>query len=161
MLPAFSKDPNVKLITTLKEHAVRQLAALVGVGAHLSRANLWPTAVANGITGSKHASHAINSLCHATGASDGRADHDAIDRPLLALLNGGGDVHRTAGAGGPTLVTEQRVSDGALATHGWTVFPRANRLVMFDGRLLHGVIPGRGVAPAAERRRRGKGHGIV
>ena len=74
--------------------AVRQLAALVGVGAHLARANLWPTAVANGITGSKHASHAINSLCHATGASDGRADHDAIDRPLLALLNGGEGFHK-------------------------------------------------------------------
>ena len=65
--------------------AVRQLAALVGVGAHLARANLWPTAVANGITGSKHASHAINSLCHATGASDGRPFQASVLAPYASV----------------------------------------------------------------------------
>ena len=54
----------------------------------------------------------------------------------------------TSRVGGPTLVTDQSISAGGLAERGWATLPHANRLLMFDGRHLHGVIPGRGVAPA-------------
>jgi len=46
--------------------------------------------------------------------------------------------------GGPTLVTTQRLTDKALAKEGWLAFPEENRFIMFDGSLLHGVVPGRG-----------------
>eukprot|EP00775_Hariotina_reticulata_P007157 gene7157-7372_t len=54
--------------------------------------------------------------------------------------------------GGPTLVTNQELG-GSLATHGWLAFPAVNRLTMFDGRFLHGVVPGRGPSPSTEGRR--------
>jgi hypothetical protein len=49
--------------------------------------------------------------------------------------------------GGPTLVTDQFYGGNKLAEKGWLVFPELNRLVMFDGRVLHGVVPGRGFSP--------------
>lgn len=67
--------------------------------------------------------------------------------PLLSVvlfLGGGGLV------GGPTLVTDQLLG-GPLASRGWLVGPSDNRLVAFDARVLHGVIPGRGVSPEAAR----------
>jgi hypothetical protein len=55
-----------------------------------------------------------------------------------------------AGLGGPTLITDQTVASSQLAACGWLAHPRENRLAGFDGRLLHGVVPGRGApAPAA------------
>ena len=50
-----------------------------------------------------------------------------------------------AGLGGPTLVTDQTLKKEQLATRGWLVHPQVNRLAGFDGQLLHGVVPGRGV----------------
>ena len=50
--------------------------------------------------------------------------------------------------GGPTLVTDQVLS-GNLATKGWLVLPELNRVAVFDGRYLHGVIPGRDVPRGA------------
>jgi hypothetical protein len=47
--------------------------------------------------------------------------------------------------GGPTLVTTQELKSKALATHGWMVYPEENCIGVFDGKYLHGVIPGRGV----------------
>ncbi|KAJ3129238.1 hypothetical protein HK100_008753 [Physocladia obscura] len=44
---------------------------------------------------------------------------------------------------GPTLVTNQRLGD-PLADKGWLVVAKVNRLVCFDGSVLHGVVPGRG-----------------
>ena len=56
-------------------------------------------------------------------------------------------IYLTPGlVGGPTLVTDQLLS-GALATKGWLVLPALNRVAVFDGRYLHGVIPGRGACP--------------
>lgn len=49
------------------------------------------------------------------------------------------------GLGGPTLVTDQTLKKEQLASKGWLVHPRENRLAGFDGTLLHGVVPGRGV----------------
>ena len=48
--------------------------------------------------------------------------------------------------GGPTVVTNQRLA-GPLATEGYMVLPKLNRMVMFDAQYLHGVIPGRGFNP--------------
>lgn len=48
-------------------------------------------------------------------------------------------------AGGPSLVTNQRLTSKNLATKGWLAHPKSRRLVVFDGSVLHGVIPGKGV----------------
>lgn len=54
-------------------------------------------------------------------------------------------VYVTGDVGGPTLVTTQRLTSKRLADRGWIVHPRVNRVCMFDGGVLHGVIPGRGI----------------
>ena len=56
------------------------------------------------------------------------------------------------GCGGPTLVTDQHIDGDALAQQGWLAFPKENRLVIFDGAVLHGVIPGRGYVNNARTR---------
>jgi hypothetical protein len=59
-----------------------------------------------------------------------------------------------ARVGGPTLVTPQRrVPDASLADEGWLLHPGDARLGMFDGGVLHGVLPGRGPSPAPGGRR--------
>ena len=50
--------------------------------------------------------------------------------------------------GGPTLITDQQLADARLGSHGWLIHPRENRLAVFDGCRLHGVVPGKGAAPA-------------
>ncbi len=54
--------------------------------------------------------------------------------------------------GGPTLVTNQLLK-GDLATEGWLVPPKKNRLATFDAKYLHGVIPGRGPTTQSTDRR--------
>lgn len=56
-------------------------------------------------------------------------------------------LYLTGGIGGPTLVTDQPITGTGLAERGWATLPHTNRCLMFDGRYLHGVIPGRDVAP--------------
>jgi hypothetical protein len=56
------------------------------------------------------------------------------------------------GCGGPTLVTDQHIDGTNLAQNGFLAFPKENRLVIFDGAVLHGVIPGRGYV-SSERTR--------
>src|SRR3546814_18647631 len=41
-----------------------------------------------------------------------------------------------------------------FADRGWLVHPRKNRLTAFDGRYLHGVVPGRGECPGDGTKRR-------
>ena len=56
--------------------------------------------------------------------------------------------------GGPTLVTDMTARASSLAdARGWLCTPRAGRLAVFDGALLHGVIAGRGAPAAAAPRR--------
>jgi hypothetical protein len=51
-------------------------------------------------------------------------------------------------------VTDQRVEAASpLTHHGWLVHPAANRMVCFDGSLLHCVLPGQGPSPASDARR--------
>lgn len=47
--------------------------------------------------------------------------------------------------GGPSLVTTQALDDSTLADRGFLSHPKQRRLVAFDGRVLHGVVPGKGV----------------
>jgi hypothetical protein len=56
-----------------------------------------------------------------------------------------------SGVGGPTVITDQLLG-GKLAQNGWICFPKTNRLVLFDARYLHGVVPGRGVNPDPTKR---------
>ena len=44
---------------------------------------------------------------------------------------------QTSYTGGPTLMTDQLLG-GPLASQGWLVYPKTNRVVCFDGRFLHG-----------------------
>ena len=53
-------------------------------------------------------------------------------------------LYLTGSVGGPTLVTDHRIGVNRLASRGWAALPAENRLLLFDGGLLHGVIPGRG-----------------
>jgi len=45
--------------------------------------------------------------------------------------------------GGPSIVTNQRLASRHLATKGWMCPAAANRLLVFDGKVLHGVVPGK------------------
>lgn len=51
--------------------------------------------------------------------------------------------------GGPTVVTDQVLTDKHLAQRGWSVLPSENQVCVFDGRLMHFVLPGRGFVPNA------------
>jgi hypothetical protein len=55
--------------------------------------------------------------------------------------------------GGPTLLTTQRLKDNHLCEYGWLCHPKEGRLLVFDGTVLHGVIPGKGVSPSVGQRR--------
>ena len=41
----------------------------------------------------------------------------------------------------PTIVIKQRLVDTELPEDAWSCSPKANRLLAFDGSLLHGVVP--------------------
>ena len=43
--------------------------------------------------------------------------------------------------GAPTLVTDQTLDAESIATQAWLCHPALNRLLLFDGKLLHGVVP--------------------
>jgi hypothetical protein len=78
------------------------------------------------------------SLCYPS-QSVGMQVRNPIVSTVLYLSGGG--------CGGPTLVTDQGFSSKQLANRGWIVHPHVGRLTMFNGSVLHGVIPGRGPSP--------------
>ena len=51
------------------------------------------------------------------------------------------------------MVTNQKLGDSQLATKGWMAHAKRKRLVAFDGKVLHGVIPGKGVTEDKTNRR--------
>lgn len=77
--------------------------------------------------------------------SDNEGD-DGVRNPIAST------VLFLSAAGGPTLVTAQTLRSRGLAPHGWLAFPRENRLVAFDGALLHSVVPGRAAFETDRRR---------
>jgi hypothetical protein len=43
--------------------------------------------------------------------------------------------------GAPTIVTDQTLDADSVASQAWLCHPAENRLLAFDGKLLHGVVP--------------------
>ncbi|CAM9323791.1 unnamed protein product [Scytosiphon promiscuus] len=85
--------------------------------------------------------HSSGHQMHFDSDNEGRG---GVRNPIVSVV-----VYVTGDVGGPTLVTTQRLTSKRLADRGWIVHPRVNRVCMFDGGVLHGVIPGRGVPTAA------------
>jgi hypothetical protein len=81
--------------------------------------------------------HASGHQMHFDSDDEGRG---GVRNPIISTI-----LYITEGAGGPSLVTNQKVTDSRVATQGWLAHPRSQRLVVFDGRYLHGVVPGKGV----------------
>lgn len=74
--------------------------------------------------------------------SDDEGSGGFVKHPICSAV-----VYVTGGVGGPTLVTNQTDRSKQLATRGWLVGPKEGRVAVFDGDMLHGVIPGRGACP--------------
>lgn len=58
------------------------------------------------------------------------------------------------GSAAPTLVTDREYenAEDLEETSGWLLHPQRNRLAVFDGRLLHGVVPRLGMAASGAAR---------
>lgn len=90
---------------------------------------------------------------HATGHqmhfdSDNEGCTDVIRNPIVSCV-----LCLSCNAGGPTVVTSQRLTSQSLASKAWCVPCNAEgRLILFDGKLLHGVIPGSSFQASSGRR---------
>ena len=78
--------------------------------------------------------------------SDNEGEGSEIRNPIASTIL----YLSPEGIGGPTLVTTQTLHSKALAKNGWLIFPSENCLGVFDGRYLHGVIPGKGFVERKE-----------
>jgi len=78
--------------------------------------------------------------------SDNEGDDLVVKHPTASAV-----LYLTDDVGGPTLVTPQRTTSRKVAKEGWLVFPKQNRLCVFNGSVLHGVVPGKGVCGGGER----------
>ena len=86
--------------------------------------------------------HSSGHQLHFDSDDEGRG---GVRNPVCStVINISADV----GMGGETLVTTQTSSGRALATKGWLCANKRNRLLVFRGDLLHGVVPGPRVAAA-------------
>lgn len=84
--------------------------------------------------------HASGHQLHFDSDDEGRGGiRNPIISTILYIADGDEEI-----AGGPSMVTNQKLSDEKLATKGWMSSPKPYRLVAFDGRYLHGVVPGKG-----------------
>ena len=70
-----------------------------------------------------------------------------VRNPIISTI-----LYITDGTGGPSLVTNQKLVHGQLATKGWVSHAKEKRLVAFDGKVLHGVVPGKGSSDGDGRR---------
>ncbi|KAL1507032.1 hypothetical protein AB1Y20_007894 [Prymnesium parvum] len=109
----------------------RQAVAAFPAVAHATQAEWWAHC----------RPHATGHQLHYDSDDEGRG---GVRNPTVSSA-----LYLSEAVGGPTLVTSQRLSHPRLATHGWTATPRVNRVLYFDGALLHGVVPGRGPVGAA------------
>lgn len=90
--------------------------------------------------------HASGHQLHFDSDDEGRGGvRNPVCSTILYLSNDENNSSMSRMVGGPSLVTNQRLSSTSLATKGWLAHPKPLRLVAFDGRVLHGVIPGKGV----------------
>jgi len=93
--------------------------------------------------------HAAGHQLHFDSAFEGETEGGA-QNPICSTVLYLSNPH----VGGPTLVTNQGISDTTMASSGYLVRPKLNRLTAFQGHLLHGVPPGRGNIPGAGSERR-------
>lgn len=98
--------------------------------------------------------HASGHQMHFDSDDEGRG---GIRNPIISTIlyitaddNESNNVNSCTG--GPSLVTNQTLDSDYLATRGWLAHPKPRRLVAFDGRYLHGVIPGKGTSSKNSRR---------
>jgi len=110
--------------------------------------------------GSKSAVTSVEWWCHARRPGEAHQLHFDLDEAKLEKIRQSNlkpkqkakameDIHPLVsvviyleeGSGAPTLVTNQRLQEDSIADKGWLAFPRQNRALAFDGRLLHGVVP--------------------
>ncbi|CAE7457047.1 P4H11 [Symbiodinium natans] len=87
------------------------------------------------------------------GSGSGHQLHYDLDEVSLPSLKEGSLPHHplvscvlylscgSAATASTTLVTDQTLKPGSRASRGWLCEPRVNRVLLFDGSLLHGVIP--------------------
>jgi len=80
--------------------------------------------------------HASGHQLHFDSDNEGRG---GVRNPIISTI-----LYLTGDSGGPSLVTNQKLADTELASKGWLSHPKQARMVAFDGRVLHGVIPGKG-----------------
>mmetsp|Transcript_21368 Transcript_21368/g.31780 ORF Transcript_21368/g.31780 Transcript_21368/m.31780 type:complete len:398 (-) Transcript_21368:4464-5657(-) len=91
--------------------------------------------------------HATGHQLHFDSDNEGRGGD--VKNPICSTV-----LYLTDGCGGPSIITNQRLSDQHLATSGWLAHSAARRLVAFDGSVLHGVIPGKGApSPSAGKQK--------
>jgi hypothetical protein len=90
--------------------------------------------------------HASGHQMHFDSDDEGRGG--VIKNPIVSTI-----LYITDdGGGGPSLVTNQKCNSTTLATKAWLAHPKTQRLVAFDGSVLHGVVPGKGVVGPRQRR---------
>lgn len=87
--------------------------------------------------------HASGHQMHFDSDDEGRG---GVRNPVMSTI-----VYVTAGSGGPSLITSQAFGDCHLAQKGWLCHPKEKRLVAFDGKYLHGVIPGKKISTSGRR----------
>jgi methyl-CpG-binding domain protein 4 len=64
-----------------------------------------------------------------------------VKHPIITCI-----LYLDAPCGGPSVVTQQRVSSRTLAETAWLCPAKSNQLLVMDGKVLHGVVPGKGTA---------------
>lgn len=76
-------------------------------------------------------------------------EEDRIRNPIISTILYLNSIE-CGNVGGPSLVTTQNIrqQQSSLAgISGFLSYPKPKRLVAFNGKMLHGVIPGKGVCP--------------
>ena len=68
-----------------------------------------------------------------------QAVHPAVSSVLF--LSEHASAPSSASTGAPTLITDQTLDTASVASEAWLCWPAENRFLMFDGALLHGVVP--------------------
>lgn len=97
--------------------------------------------------------HASGHQMHFDSDDEGRGGvRNPIMSTILYITPDESESDPTPCIGGPSLVTNQTLDSNYLATRGWLAHPMPRRLVAFDGRYLHGVVPGKGVGSKDSRR---------
>lgn len=139
----YPPTPYFSYVFDLKDTTLNQLGAL---GDHVRTIKQLSCELISDITEetpqyaevwAHHRPHCSGHQLHFDSDNEGRGE---VKHPLVSSI-----IYLSEeGCGGPSLITDQKLGDTKLAQKGWLTHPKRNRLVIFDGKVLHGVIPGRG-----------------